>query len=408
MRQRVSGDEAARAEPIEAQFTRVSEAFRARFGRAPEGIAWAPGRVNLIGEHLDYNGGPVLPAAIDRSVLVAYARRPDAALHVVSLDFAQETVFSLADQIERDEQGPWSNYVRGVVSVLLAEGRSGPGLAVIVTGDVPIGAGLSSSAALEVALLGAVRAAWGLEFNGERLALLAQRAEHEFVGVQCGVMDQLASALSEPGHALLLDCRSLRYEHVSLPLAEHGVVLAVIDSGVTRRLETSAYNRRREECAEALRVLQRVMPRPPNVLADVSGADLAEHGAALPPELLRRARHVVTETARVRHAVRALRSGDFEAFAALMNASHASLRDDFEVSCPELDRLVALAQAHAGTLGARLTGAGFGGCTVNLVRAEALAGLERDVVEPYARETGLRAGMYVCRPAGGLRLWPPV
>ncbi|OGO50376.1 MAG: galactokinase [Chloroflexi bacterium RBG_16_68_14] len=395
------------APPAEERLIPLSQAFQDRFGRAPLGAAEAPGRVNLIGEHVDYNQGLVLPAAIDRSVLVAFAPRPDAEMRLYSLDFDEESRFSLAEPIGRDDAHPWSNYLRAVAWVLAEEGCSGPGLDLVVAGNVLIGAGLSSSAALEVAALGALRAAWGLDLDDRRVALLAQRAENEFVGVQCGIMDQFAAALAVADHALLIDCRSLEYQQVPLPLAERGLALVVADSGLPRRLEESEYNRRREECAEALRLLQAAMTgRRPGSLRDVSMADLEEHIACLPPALFRRARHVVGEMERVGTGVDALRRGDLEAFGGLMNASHASLRDDFEVSCPELDRLTELAQGLSGVLGARLTGAGFGGCTVNLVQVEAVEAFREQVVGRYSGETGLAGRTYVCRAADGLRIWP--
>jgi galactokinase len=360
--------------------------------------------VNLIGEHLDYNDGLVLPVAIDRTVLVAFAVRRDAEVRTYSLDFDQESRFSLDEPIGRDEQHPWSNYVRGVVQVLRDEGFSGPGLDLTVAGDVPVGSGLSSSAALEVAALGALRAAWDLDLDDRRLALLGQRAENEFVGVQCGIMDQFAAALGAADHVLLIDCRSLEHQVVPLRLDEQGFALVVADSGVPRRLERSEYNRRREECAEALELLRGAMPQPPAALRDVSMADLDRHGDRLRDPLRRRVRHVVTEMERVTASVGALRRGDLDAFGRLMKASHASLRDDYQVSCPELDRLAELAQSLSGVAGARLTGAGFGGCTVNLVRVKAIGTFQREVVTRYNTETDLSGKMYVCRAAEGLRL----
>jgi galactokinase len=356
--------------------TSLEEAFRTRFGRSPEGVAEAPGRVNLIGEHLDYNDGLVLPAAIDRTVLVGFAARSDTEVRVYSLDFDGESRFSPDGPIVRDDAHPWSDYLRGVVSVLREEGFSGSGLDLAVAGNVPVGSGLSSSAALEVAALGAVRAAWELDFDDTQLALLGQRAENEFVGVQCGIMDQFTAALGVADHALLIDCRSLEHEAVPLRLAEQNFALVVADTGLPRRLERSEYNRRREECGEALALLRAAMP----------------------------ARHVVSEMERVVDSVRALRQGDLDAFGGLMNTSHTSLRDDYEVSCPELDRLTELAQGLPGVVGARLTGAGFGGCTVNLVRADALNAFQREVVGRYNEETGLAGKMYVCRAAEGLHL----
>lgn len=388
----------------EQRLSNLKEAFRTHFGRPTDGAAEAPGRVNLIGEHLDYNDGLVLPAAIDRTVLVVFAARSDADVHVYSLDFDSESRFSLDDPIAREDANPWSNYLRGVVSVLREEGFSGPGLDLIVTGDVPVGSGLSSSAALEVAALGALRAAWDLDFDDTRLALLGQRAENQFVGVQCGIMDQFAAALGVADHALLIDCRSLEHEVVPLRLSEQGFALIVADTALPRRLERSEYNRRREECQEALDLLRDGMPQAPEALRDVSPAQLEEHAGRLPEILRRRARHVVSEMERVVDSVRALRRGDLDTFGRLMNASHTSLRDDFEVSCPELDRLTEIAQGLRGVAGARLTGAGFGGCTVNLVRAEAVDAFQREVLGRYNHEMGLPGKAYVCRAAEGLRL----
>jgi len=389
--------------PLEERLTHMAAAFRERFGRAPEAIARAPGRVNLIGEHLDYNDGLVLPMAIDRSVLAAFARRGDEDMRVYSVDFAEEATLRLGSQLQTVEGARWSNYVCGVYTVLTEASNDKSGLDLVISGDVPLGAGLSSSAALEVATAGALRAAWQLDLDDKGLALVCRRAENEFVGVQCGVMDQLASALARAGHALLIDCRSLECEQVRMPLAEQNVALVVVDSGQRRRLEQSDYNRRREECADALRLLQESMKeRPPAALRDVTMNDIER--ASLPETLHRRARHVVTEQSRVESAVEALRTADIECFGALMNESHVSLRDDFEVSTLELDQLAELAQGQRGVLGARLTGAGFGGCTVNLVREDAVDAFAVDVVERYVSETTLPARMLVCRASDGLRL----
>ncbi len=396
--------EPERPSPSE-RLARVREALRAHFSHDAPGIAEAPGRVNLIGEHLDYNEGYVLPAAIDRSVLVAYAARDDATVRAHSLDYDEEITFSLSEPIERDDAHPWSNYVRGVIAVLAAEGFSGGGLDIAVTGDVPIGAGLSSSAALEVATAGAVRAAWRLDLDNERLAQLCQRAEHEFAGVQCGVMDQLASALGRAGCALLIDCRTLTHESIPLRLEEHGIELVIVDSGVPRQLEASAYNQRREECEEAFRLLRdAIRDRAIRSLRDVTLDDLGKYSQVLSRTLLHRARHVVTEQQRVVDSIAALGQADHAMLGELMNQSHSSLRDDFEVSCPQLDRLQSLAKSLRGVPGARLTGAGFGGCTVQLVERDALAAFEQDVVERYRGETGLAAKLFVCHAADGLRV----
>jgi galactokinase len=386
----------------EERLRRLAGAFGSRFGRPPKAVAEAPGRVNLIGEHLDYNEGHVLPVAIDRSVMVAFAPRPDGRVRLYSLDLDQQSAFDLED-IQRDAEVPWSDYVRGVAWAVREAGHQVLGLDAALQGDVPIGAGLSSSAALEVAALGAFEAVSGLRLDRRDLALLGQRAENRFVGVACGIMDQMAAALSRAGHALLIDCRSLEHEAVALPLA--GLRLVVADSGVRRALLDSQYNLRRQECQRAAELLAALIAgRPVAALRDIRPEDLARHGDSLPPNLLRRARHVVEEERRVLLSVEALRTGDVEAFGDMLNASHRSLRDDYEVSSPELDLLVELAWAQPGVLGSRLTGAGFGGCTVSLVRAEALEAFREGVVARYCAETGREGRMYVCRAADGLRL----
>ena len=389
--------------PIEERRAELADLFRVRFGRAPEAITEAPARVNLIGEHLDYNGGLVLPVAIDRSVLVAFGRSGHREVRAYSTDVGQESAFRLGQEIQHDADAHWSDYVRGVTDVLTKAGDGCSGLDLLISGDVPLGAGLSSSAALEVATAGALRSAWGLDIEDGPLALFCQRAENDFVGVRCGVMDQLASTLGRAGHALLIDCRSLECEHVPLGLEERGIAIVVVDSGQRRRLEEADYNRQRKECVQALRLLRAsTTQRPARSLVDATVEDLGR--ASLPGTLLRRARHVVTEQARVERAVAALRNDYLDTVGALMNESHVSLRDDFEVSTAELDLLVELAQAQPTVLGARLTGAGFGGSTVNLVCADALDGFAMDVVERYASETNLKARMLVCRASDGLRV----
>lgn len=384
---------------------RLLEAFRERFGHAAEGLAEAPGRVNLIGEHLDYNEGCVLPAAIDRTILVAFARRPDRQVRVYSVDFAQESVFCL-DTIPLDAEHAWSNYLRGIAWALKEKGYALVGMEAAVQGDVPAGAGLASSAALEVAGIGAFAHASSLELDLREAALLGQRAENEFVGVECGIMDQFAAALSVADHALLIDCRTLEHETVPLHLEAQGVCIVVADTGARRELAGSEYNRRRQECVEAVDLLRRWLPgRSLSALRDVTGEDLAAYAERLPPALRRRARHVVEEQGRVEQAAAALRANDLAAVGHLFSASHASLRDDYEVSSPELDLMVELASRVEGCLGTRLTGAGFGGCTVNLVRSDAVEAFRQEAVERYARSMGLPAHMYVTAATGGLRTW---
>src|SRR3990172_419674 len=281
--------------PHEGRLRRLAAAFESRFEGRPAGVAVAPGRVNLIGEHLDYNEGHVLPVAIDRSLMVAFAPRPDGRVRLYSLDFDQESAFDLAG-FERDSAAPWSDYVRGVAWALREAGHRLSGLGGAIEGDVPIGSGLSSSAALEVAAIGAFAAASGLRLDRRRMALLGQRAENSFVGVACGIMDQMAATLARAGHALLIDCRTLECEDVPVPLeaaggdGRAGLRLVVADSGVRRALVDSQYNVRRQECRQAAELLAKAIPdRPVASLRDVSPEDLARYGDGLPPDLLRRA-----------------------------------------------------------------------------------------------------------------------
>jgi len=390
---------AARKRPDRA----LARSFARRFAREPQGLAKAPGRVNLIGEHTDYNEGFVLPVAIDRTVLAAFAARSDGQVRVYSLEFDEEDSFAL-DDIERLKGDVWSNYVRGVATVLQEAGYGLTGLDMAVQGDVPIGSGLASSAALEVAVLGAFQRAAALAIDPRDQALLAQRAENEFVGVSCGIMDQMAAVMGRRDHALLIDCRSLETEAVPLNLAAHGLKIVVAHTGVRRALSDSAYNQRRQECSRAVQVLAQVIAARPVVLRDITSKDLSAHQGNLPDPLAQRARHVVGENERVLKSVEALRQGDLLSFGELLHASHQSLSRDYEVSSPELDLMVQLACRLEGVVGARMTGAGFGGCTVNLVRQEAIDIFRGQVIEVYRSRTGLPAEMHVCEAVDGLRI----
>jgi galactokinase len=378
--------------------------FTRRFAREPQGLAEAPGRVNLIGEHTDYNEGFVLPVAIDRTVIAAFAPRTDRQVRLYSLEFDEEDSFSL-DSIERLSGDAWSNYVRGVAAVLQEAGYPLTGLDMAIQGDIPIGAGLSSSAALEVAVLGASQRAASLAIDPRDQALLAQRAENEFVGVSCGVMDQMAAVMGRRDHALLIDCRSLETEAVPLNLTAHDLKIVVAYTGVTRALSDSAYNQRRQECSRAAQLLADAIPtRPVATLRDLTSKDLRTHEGRLPDPLARRARHVVSENERVLESVEALRQGNLTRFGQVLYASHESLARDYEVSSPELDLMVDLARPLDGVVGARMTGAGFGGCTVNLVRREAIDSFREQVLEVYRTRTGLPAEMHECKAVDGLRI----
>jgi galactokinase len=370
---------------------RMEEAFRRRFGGKPEGWARAPGRVNLIGEHTDYNDGFVLPMAIDRDIWVAFRPRPDRTVRLWSFDFKQASEFSL-DAFARDPSALWSNYVRGVAWALAKQNIALRGMDAVLQGNVPLGAGLSSSAALEVAAGLAFLASSGESLPLPDLALACQRAENEFVGNRCGIMDQFVSALGRAGHALFLDCRTLEHQHVALP---EGYRIVVANSMVRRALVDSAYNERRAQCETAARILG------VKALRDADEGMLREASLELAGTAYQRARHVITENVRVLKAVDAMRQGDAETFGALMDRSHASLRDDYEVSCRELDALVEIARRQPGCPGARMTGAGFGGCTVNLVESGAVDAFVPDLREGYRAATGLHAEIYVCDAADG-------
>ncbi len=374
----------------------IEQAFQSIFGAPPEVVVRAPGRVNLIGEHTDYNDGFVLPAAIDRYVWFAGRRRADRTVRAHSLDFKELVEFSL-DSIERQAKHSWSNYLRGVSKFLEADGHRLPGADVVVGGDVPREAGLSSSAALEVGATVFWQKLAHLRLDPVYIAKLARRSENEFVGVPCGIMDQFISALGRADHALFLDCRDLTFRHVPL---RGDVKIVVCNSGVKRALAQSEYEVRLKQCRQAVAQLG-TAGLAVKSLREVDPEDLKVATEALGELLLRRARHVVTENQRVLEAVKALEQGDLERFGQLMNASHESLRDDYEVSSRELDTLVELAWKQPGVLGARMTGAGFGGCTVNLLREDATEAFVEAVRKGYRQALGLEAEIYVCKASNG-------
>src|SRR5665213_2210061 len=374
----------------------VLAAFRKAAGRGAEAAAYAPGRVNLIGEHTDYNEGFVLPAAVDRGVAVAARRVAGDTFALHAVDLGERCIFPRAS-LERAPAHPWADYFKGVVWALTKRGVEVPTCEVAITGDIPRGAGLSSSASYEVAAALALATLGGFELPPLDLAKLAREAENGFVGVACGIMDQMASIFGEQGRALLLDCRSLAHEPVQVP---SGLKLVVVNSGVRHSLASSEYNRRRAECEEGVRILATLRPGV-RALRDVRPEDGARFFALLPPVVRQRCRHVVSENARVLEVVTAMGSGDLARLKVLMAASHASLRDDYQVSCPELDVLVELALALPTCHGARLTGAGFGGSTVNLVETAAVDDFSQAVASGYRERTGRSAEIYVFEPSAG-------
>jgi galactokinase len=373
--------------------------FERRFGPTPR-VYRAPGRVNLIGEHTDYNDGLVMPIALDRSTWVAAAPRADGALVVHSREYG-ETANLTIDGAGRGagRSHHWTDYVRGVACELELSGAD-----MLIASDVPIGAGLSSSAALEVAVGYALldlsnradRSAAALDLTA--LALACQRAEHVWAGTRCGIMDQMIACHGRSGHALVLDTRTLECRWLPVP---DGVRAVVCNTMVTHELAAGEYNARRADCETGVRALSQQFPRI-RALRDATVDDLAAIAPAIPDRVFRRCRHVITENMRVEQAASALVRGNFAAFGALMNESHASLRDDYEVSCAELNTMAAIAADIAGVYGARMTGGGFGGCAVALVDAPAAADVAVHVARRYEGEAGVRPDIWICAAGPGV------
>jgi galactokinase len=391
------------------------------------GAAWAPGRVNLIGEHTDYNDGFVLPIAVDRVAAFAGRARSDGIVRLWSTHFQEYAQFSLEGLPLTFEQQcntfpGWARYVLAVATELTRTGVRLAGFDAVVGGDVPLGGGMSSSAALEVATAQACALFSGGQLDvldksalygpaeatltPMQVAALCQRAEHIASGLQSGILDQAASCLGRPGAAILLDCRSLAYRY--LPFATPELSLVVIDTRVRRELATSAYNERRKQCEDATRILRDVMMQHERSMAqaicalrDITQEQFHRYGSYLPEVLRRRAGYVIAEDERVLQAVKLLEMGMIEEIGSLLWLSHAGLRDGYEVSCAELDILVEIAQQVPGVLGARMMGGGFGGCTINLVRTESVETLRQAVNQQYPDRTGLEAGFDICRAAGG-------
>jgi galactokinase len=364
--------------------------FEKRFGRRPERVVRAPGRVNLIGEHTDYNDGFVLPMAIDRAVWIAFSPRGDRRVVVHSVDFGEDGEFAL-DAFEKGPPG-WIEYVKGTAWSLQDAGLRLSGWEGVMLGDVPLGAGLSSSAAVEMASARAFAAASNLSWEPAAMALLGQRAENKWVGVNCGIMDQLISAAGRACHALLIDCRSLETQPVPIP---PGTAVAVLDTSTRRGLVDSAYNERRGQC-EAAAAFFKV-----KALRDVTMERFECEAGGLDETTRRRARHVIGENERTLRAAEAMRRGDAVELGRLMNESHESLRDDYAVSSPALDAMVETARRHEACYGARMTGAGFGGCAMALIRAQAADDFVRQTADGYKKATEHDPAVYVCTATNG-------
>jgi galactokinase len=377
------------------------QAFRQIFSEKPEWVSRAPGRVNLIGGHVDYNDGLVLPAALELTMGVAFRPRSDARVRIHSVDFKEIVEFDL-DELAPGSVDGWAAYPAGVAWAMVQAGYELTGIDAAVAGNIPLGGGLSSSAAVEIAFALAYRQSAEFDISEIELAKLGQVAENKYVGVRCGIMDQVASACAQAGHAIQLDCRNLEVGHVSL---SPSLRIVVLDSEVKRELSGSDYNQRRRECEDAVARLKS-LDYEIDALRDIWPDQLSGMLRHVPPPLDRRVRHVVGEIERVRLAVAALEQDETERFGELLFASHRSLRNDYEVSCDELDSLVELARQAPGCIGARLTGAGFGGCTVNVVSAALADDFVEYVETSYEKLYGVRPTAWTSDPAGGAAVDP--
>ena len=377
--------------------SRVERCFQAEYRYRPTLLVQAPGRVNLIGEHTDYTGGFVLPCAINKQIVVAAARRNDSIVRVIALDFGGEPdEFDLLEDIVFDHGRLWVNYVRGSMNVLKQKGYQFDGADIVLSGNVPQGAGLSSSAALEVAIGQSFNALHDLGLDKIQIAKNAQQAEIEFVGCHCGIMDQIVSAKGEANHALLIDCRSLEIRPVPMP---QDASVLIIDSNKRRDLVNSEYNLRREQCERAARYFGA------RALRDVDIEQLEHAACALGDLLTRRARHVITENQRTLQAAYALRANDLPLVGRLMAASHASMRADFEITVPEIDLLVEIVSDVIGESGGvRMTGGGFGGCVVSLLPTDGVDEVKAAVEKRYEQSTGLKETVFVSNAAKGASL----
>lgn len=372
----------------------VSQVFEEKFGCSQQTIIQAPGRVNLIGEHTDYNDGFVLPCAINYQTVVAASARDDNKVCLVSVDYDNEMdEFDLKEEIEFIEDKMWSNYIRGVVKCLLDAGYQFSGANIVVSGNVPQGAGLSSSAALEVVIGQTFKELYHLNISQKQIALNGQKAENEFVGCQCGIMDQLISACGEENHALLLDCRSLDTTAISMP---EEMVVMIINSNKKRGLVDSEYNTRREQCEAASKAFS------VKALRDLTLDQLEQGAHRIEPVVFKRARHVITENDRTLKAAKALQANDLKLMAKLMAESHASMRDDFEITVPEVDGLVDIVKKQLGEAGGvRMTGGGFGGCIVAIMLPEQVDAVKQAVENEYEKLSGLKESIYVCQAKKG-------
>ena len=377
----------------------LKEAFLKFYGKPADALYFAPGRVNLIGEHTDYNGGFVFPCALSFGTYLLCRKNDDHRFRFRSLN-QPEVVEATLDQLQTPHGNSWVNYPMGVFDQLIKRGFSFPfGLDLLIWGDVPNGAGLSSSASLEVVTGYMLNEMYDMQLTRVDIAKIGQKAENEFVGVNCGIMDQFASANGAKDHALFLDCNTLDFELV--PVKLQGIKVLISNTHSPHKLDSGAYNQRVAECKKAVELISKV--RPIHYLAELSEADFKQVESSLESDLVahKRARHVVTEVQRTKEAVKALKAGNIELFGKLMNASHVSLRDDYEVTGPELDTMVEEAWKIEGVIGSRMTGGGFGGCTVSLVKNEAIEPFIEKVGAAYKTKTGITPDFYVAEISDG-------
>jgi len=372
--------------------------FESHFGFAPEVAVRAPGRVNIIGEHTDYNHGFVLPMAIERETVILATPREDDVLDAYAANL-ERTVRARLQHWERNPDEPWIDYVVGVARELSLLGKPLCGADLMIAGDVPIAAGLSSSASLEMAALSLFEVLGGYTLEGAEAPRLGQRVENDFLGLSTGIMDQFISRMGKARHALFLDCRT--FEHELVPVAFDNALFVIANTCVSRGLTASKYNERVAECREAVRVLSETLGKEGSHLRDFTLQDLAACEKDLSDVVFRRARHVISEDERTRTACQAMRTGDLSAVGALMNASDDSLRYDYEVSCEELAAMTEIARTTPGCIGARMTGAGFGGCTVNLVAADVVDAFCEHLLAEYEERTGIAGEIIVSAPADG-------
>ena len=372
----------------------TTQAFESKFDYKPDILIQAPGRVNLIGEHTDYNDGFVLPCAIDYQTIISCHKRSDNLVRVIAVDYDnQQDEFSLDSPIEKHLDYMWANYIRGVVKHLKKYANNIHGVDFAISGNVPQRAGLSSSASLEVAVAKMFQVLYNLALDGTKLALIGQEAENQFVGCNCGIMDQLISALGKSQHALLIDCRSLEVKPVSIP---KDFAVVIINSNIKRGLVDSEYNTRRKQCEAAAQALG------VKALRDASLTELQHIENTLDPIVFKRAHHVITENERTLKAAQALTDGDYKLLSKLMAQSHNSMRDDFEITVPAIDYLVEIIHGVIGEQGGvRMTGGGFGGCVVAIVPKDKVDAVKTVVSDSYAKKFGIKEDFYICKPSEG-------